>query len=339
MKRDELEAVMDAFDLLDTGLIFHAYRSYMRDYELIVVNDGISAPRGLYSYVFRYCVEANTQSCIGPTGWLQSLDDRLTDYETYKTLWDDGVELDGFVWGVKWSECYPGWSLVENSKRASYWTDEMGFDFYEILIQTNAIEIRLIFSDLIVTLVSDELPAPDEASMWLNRFGSAPAPSPSSMQAQIAETSSRSHNGTPLDEPESIKPTLSRTPLLWTMSFHVLLDGDPVGFIQPVGADQSAGVIVGRFTPLPAYERVRDQFQRFTAATRFPDEVRRQLWEHIDHTPDLTVITAGGRPVPIRWLQVFDTREYGPAIESTEAEFGVTMDGFFDDSRFWSGWR
>lgn len=341
MKREELEAVMAAFDIHESDLLFHAYRAYMRDYELVVFNNGITAPRGFYSYVFRYCVKASTNTRIDPEGLIISLDDRLTDYETYKTLWDRGVELDGFVWGVKWSECYPGWSLVKDSERASYWTDEMGLDFHEILVETSIFEIRLVFSDLIVTKLSDKASQNEEHQEWLERYWSAPAPSLPSPIASTSLQPSQAPNGSRLDMNKDGRATTRRSLHLSTMPFYFLLDGEPIGMLEPVGADQGMGVIVGLFRPLPAYERIRDLFRQITAAIRRPlSELDQEAVDQLFRARDalnLTVITAGGRPVSTRGLQIYDISESGAQLDGYEAEFGITTTEFFDDPRYWSG--
>lgn len=93
-------------DLLDAALIFHSFTPYMRDYELIVRFAGSA---DTVSYLFKFCVEANVKTKVRDDAYTKSLDDRLIDYRT-------GVDLDGYVWGVCWSELYPGWTLVESSE-------------------------------------------------------------------------------------------------------------------------------------------------------------------------------------------------------------------------------
>ena len=80
----------------------------------------------------------------------QSLDVRLTDYES-------GKDLDGYVWGGNWSLLYPGWTLATSSERADRWTARIGIEFHEVRIETNAYTIALVFSDLAVTKLSDHI--------------------------------------------------------------------------------------------------------------------------------------------------------------------------------------
>jgi hypothetical protein len=343
MKRAELEALMETYEYLffDTALVFHAYRAYLRDYELILYSSGTGEYKGLYSCVLRYCVEATTKTQLIAETWRASLDDRLTNFQMYKSLWDQGIELDGFVWGVRFSENYQGWRLVKDSERASYWTEELGFEFHEVLIETNPFEIRLIFSDLIVTKLLDEAPDDEEYQEWLERYWSASAPSPPFYTASELARTPPSQIGLSVDTFRADIVESSQARMLSTTSFTVLLNEKPVGMIQPVGADRSTSVIVGRFKPLPAYEQVQSLFRQITEVTSaaLPDvdqEVMAPLLRARDAL-DLSVITAGGRPVPMQELLVYDVAGIDAEPNGYGAEFAVTLEGFFDDPRYWSG--
>jgi hypothetical protein len=122
----------------------------MRDYELIVENDVGPAPPGTYSYVFKYCVETQVVTSLPDSVYGASLDERLIDYEA-------GKDLDGYVWGVNWSDLYPGWTLRPDSDRAADWSRRIGIDFHEVVIETNAHTITLIFAELVVAKLSDHV--------------------------------------------------------------------------------------------------------------------------------------------------------------------------------------
>lgn len=62
-------------------------------------------------------------------------------------------DLDGFVWGVKWHSLYPGLTLVADSERTGAWSNALGIPFHEATIQTEAHDISLLFSDLVVSAV------------------------------------------------------------------------------------------------------------------------------------------------------------------------------------------
>jgi hypothetical protein len=142
-----LEQLLD--DAFDTAVVHHGYTSYMRDYEVIVY--ATSAPStGIepthLRYLFRYCVEARCETTVRPDVWRISLDERLIDHEK-------GVDLDGYVWGVKWHAFYPGATVLSKSETARRWKRSVGIDFHEVRIETNAHRLTLVFSDLQVSEV------------------------------------------------------------------------------------------------------------------------------------------------------------------------------------------
>lgn len=78
--------------------------------------------------------------------WKRSLDERLIDYE-------QGQDLDGYVWGVRWQALYPGMKLLHGSAEAARWSHELGIPFHEAAIETNGHNFSLVFSDLAVSTV------------------------------------------------------------------------------------------------------------------------------------------------------------------------------------------
>jgi hypothetical protein len=97
-------------------------------------------------YRFTHCVRATATSALPPEAWRCSLDERLLDFE-------EGRELDGYVWGVRWQMLYPGLRLVHDSTEATAWTHDVGIPFHEAAMQTNGHNLSLIFSDLVVSEV------------------------------------------------------------------------------------------------------------------------------------------------------------------------------------------
>jgi hypothetical protein len=95
-------------EVFDQALVYHGFTDYMRDYEVVVcmtAAPGTGIAPVYRRLLFRYCVQAGCQTTVAPRVWRSSLDDRLIEYET-------GVDLDGYVWGVKWQDLYPGASVV-----------------------------------------------------------------------------------------------------------------------------------------------------------------------------------------------------------------------------------
>ena len=142
--------IQTAFDdIFDQALVFHGFADYMRDYDIYIYatadpRTGIQPEHLLYR--FTHCVRATVTTAVHPEVWKQSLDERLVDYE-------QGRNLDGYVWGVKWQVLDPGMKLVPDSAEARQWSRELGLPFHEATIETNGHNLSLVFSDLTVQAV------------------------------------------------------------------------------------------------------------------------------------------------------------------------------------------
>ncbi|MEU4833856.1 hypothetical protein [Streptosporangium sp. NPDC023615] len=144
-------------DVFDGALLRHGFTGYMRDYQVVIhmttdPRSGI-APSTL-RYLFRHCVRADCATTVPAGVWRASLDDRLITHGT-------GADLDGYVWGVNWQCLYPGMTLVTDSPAAREWAAAVGIDFHEVRIQTNAHDLTLIFSDLLIEEIPSEWHGPD----------------------------------------------------------------------------------------------------------------------------------------------------------------------------------
>jgi hypothetical protein len=145
----EIRAAFD--EVFDQAIVFHGFADYMRDYDIFIyatADPRTGIPPEHLRYRFKYCVRATATSALAPQVWRQSLDERLVDYE-------QGSDLDGYVWGVKWQMLYPGMKLVTDSAEAETWSRELGQPFHEAVIETNGHNISLIFSDLVVDPVGN----------------------------------------------------------------------------------------------------------------------------------------------------------------------------------------
>jgi hypothetical protein len=151
---DEADIQTAFDDVFDQAIVFHGFADYMRDYDVFIYatadpRTGI-APQHL-RYRFKYCVRAAAVSAVPLQVWRESLDDRLIDY-------DQGRDLDGYVWGVKWQNLYPGMRLVTDSADADHWSRSLGIPFYEAAIETNGHNLSLLFADLLVDVVGEGHP-------------------------------------------------------------------------------------------------------------------------------------------------------------------------------------
>lgn len=147
MEAAEVQRLLD--EVFDQAVVYHGFADYMRDYEIYLYctadpRTGITPET--VRLLFKNCVVADIRTALPAKTWACSLDERLIDYES-------GVDLDGYVWGVKWHEMYPGGQLVGGSAVASEWSEALGLQFHEAQITTNAHTMRLVFSDLVSTVV------------------------------------------------------------------------------------------------------------------------------------------------------------------------------------------
>jgi len=141
--------------LSDSAIISYGSAPYFRDYDVIVDvttadPTGGSYIKGRYRFRFTHCVEATVQTIGTPNAW----DDVFTDY----AAWEAAGSPEGFVWGVNWAEAYPGMSYVKDSESAREWTEKLGHEMHEVLINTNTFDINLIFHDLRIDLLEKGTP-------------------------------------------------------------------------------------------------------------------------------------------------------------------------------------
>ena len=140
----ELQRTLD--EVFDQAIVYHGFTDYMRDYEVVfhcTADPRTGAPPANVRFRFKHCVVAEVRTAVSAETWRRSLDDRLTSYET-------GVDLDGYVWGVKWQVNYPGPTIVADSPRAATWADDVGIPFHELRFETNGHNLSLVFHDLSV---------------------------------------------------------------------------------------------------------------------------------------------------------------------------------------------
>ena len=152
---------MKECDIFDNAVLRHGFTDYNRDYEMTVNSIVGPMPSGLYSYLFRGCVEAACKSNVLVHS--PSLDDVFIDYQA----WEAAGTPDGFVWGVKWADAYPGWRYIEKSPSAANYSKKLSIEMHEVIIETNTYTIDLVFHDLLVTA----LPATASDGHWGKKNG------------------------------------------------------------------------------------------------------------------------------------------------------------------------
>ena len=128
-------------------------RPYLRDYEMVVYEPVDPTPKyGLVPrqlcFLFGYCTGATATSRARPDVWIWSLSDDLLRVRHVSR------GSTRYAWGVEAQEVYPGATVVQGSKRAVYWADQLGIAFHEVLVEANSRTIGLVFSEATVAEVT-----------------------------------------------------------------------------------------------------------------------------------------------------------------------------------------
>lgn len=125
----------------------------MHDYFFEYEIGGKTSYAGRYLCFFTHCVFAHVETRVHDNQWRTSWNDEFTDYQT----WQNTGEPDGFVWGTNWSLAYPGLEYIRDSKLATRWSGKLGKEMHEVIVQTEAFQIQLIFHDIRVQKLSSDV--------------------------------------------------------------------------------------------------------------------------------------------------------------------------------------
>ena len=151
----------------DFAVFGHGFADHGRDY-LVVIQDALGGDPGTHRLTFTHCVRADCESRVMDTVWPKSWTDEFTDYDR----WLKAGEPEGYVWGTKWSNAYPGLELKEESPIAAEWKKKIGRDFFEITLETDRFFLRLVFHDVRFEKLSD---ATDVISKTIIPIGTPPS--------------------------------------------------------------------------------------------------------------------------------------------------------------------
>ena len=137
--------LLERESFFDAAILRHGFVDYMRDYQLIVSARNGPPYTDVHRYLFVGCVEAVYQSAIAPEHLPRSLPDDLVysgpDYP-------DKDDPDGFIWGVRYANAYPGLSYIADGKRAAYWRDRLSRPMHDVFLETEAYTLLLVFADV-----------------------------------------------------------------------------------------------------------------------------------------------------------------------------------------------
>jgi hypothetical protein len=137
-----IQRALEQAGFFDAAVLRHGFTDYMRDYELIVSGRDGPSRDDVYRYHFVGCVESRFVSRIPPEVFARSLPDEFVysgpDYP-------DREEPNGFIWGVRYSGAFPGLSYICPSERAAFWSEQCGIEMHEVLLETEAYDLSLVF--------------------------------------------------------------------------------------------------------------------------------------------------------------------------------------------------
>jgi len=143
--------------LLDVAILSHGFAPHMRDYDVLIEamwgKKEWGDAKGRYLCRFSHCPEAHLVTTLNGAAWRQSWADAFTDYAE----WEKNGEPEGFVWGVCYSDAYPGMRYIDNSELAAKWSEGFEKEMHEAIIETNAFKLQIIFYDFTITKISDEV--------------------------------------------------------------------------------------------------------------------------------------------------------------------------------------
>lgn len=156
---------------LDVGILHHGFAPHMRDYDIVFEalwgKVEWADSKGTYRLRFTHCPEATTSTAVADAAWNQAWSDVFIDY----AHWEAAGEPEGFVWGVCWSNAYPGLTYLEASPRARAWSERLGQPMHEVSISTEAFQLRLVFHDFTVAKLNDEVHVLDKVMFPLKGGG------------------------------------------------------------------------------------------------------------------------------------------------------------------------
>ena len=129
---------------VDAAILRHGFTAYNRDYDILFSLYG----GGKYLLRFSHGPEVTTTTiCCDKQAW----SDVFIDYNE----WLAAGEPDGWVWGTCWSGAYPGLRYIDNSPRAKELSERIGKQMHEVIIETDAFDIWIVFYDFTVTKLND----------------------------------------------------------------------------------------------------------------------------------------------------------------------------------------
>ena len=139
-------------DLTDVAILAHGFTPYKRDYFFHIETLWKEPFAGQYIVLFRHCYEFTYSTVASGEILSQSWDELYIDFDEYLKA----GEPEGYVWGTNHMNAYPGFMLIEKSKKANDWSIKLGKQMQEVEIEAEIFRMNLIFSDWILKRVNNQ---------------------------------------------------------------------------------------------------------------------------------------------------------------------------------------
>lgn len=163
------EKLAEHSDFVDVGILYHGFAPHMRDYDVVFEamwgRKKWGDNKGTYRLRFAYCPEATTVTSVSDEFWKEAWSDVFID----QAQWLAAGEPHGFCWWACWSNIFPGVSYVEDSPRARHWTERLGKQMHEVIVETEAFRLSVVFHDLTVTKLSAQVQVVDKTMLPMDR--------------------------------------------------------------------------------------------------------------------------------------------------------------------------
>ncbi len=138
---------------IDAAILTHGFTQYKRDYyfhiETLWQKENYA---GQYIVYFKHCYDLTYESTGSRETLLKSWDDCFINYKD----WEDVGEPEGYVWGTNWAIAYPGFSSIPNSIKAKKWTDKLGKEMQEVMVESEIFKINLIYQDWTIKKLNND---------------------------------------------------------------------------------------------------------------------------------------------------------------------------------------
>lgn len=146
------EILSNSLSEIDVGIMHHGWAPHGRDY-VLVIEDSIGPVGGTLELTFTHVVQLACETRVRDEIWPLSWADEFTDY----SAWEAAGEPNGYVFGVNWSNAYPGFKVPDDDADAARWSGRIGKPMYAATLETNQFLLTVIYSGARIRKLSDNV--------------------------------------------------------------------------------------------------------------------------------------------------------------------------------------